>query len=519
MSSRIHHTELSQRDHLGIALGWVSLALLAVGLIGYLGNNTLVLWVKIVLGLGVEAGAGYLAIRGKAAKAAIFNPSTGAGINTTALTLIVLAILVMVNYIAGRHKYQVDLTRQHLYTLSPQTKEVVKNLKDEVQITAIYQLAGRRGAEGQRARDLLKQYKDISPKIKFEMLDPVAEPAKAMAKGVQTMDVIWVESGGRKETVYTVGEQEISSAILKVTRPEKKKVYFLFGHGERDIESYERDGLSDAKSLLEKLNYETSKLILQTVKEIPADCSVLVVAGPKNGLPANEQKMLAKYLENGGKMLLMLDPKSPVPTELVSPWGVEVGNNIVIDPRLGPGQALVEKFEFHQITKDLQIALFPLARSVSPATTSPDGVTVLSLAKTPSMAWAETKLEGPYQQDGDDLPGPVSLAVVAQKEQFADSPNQADDKKKSTRLIVVGNSTFATNAAFQAVNLSDAEFFLNSVNWLAEEEALVNIPPKEPERNTITLMDSTSRWIFLTTVLIVPFGVLLSGVFIWWRRR
>ena len=172
-----------------------------------------------------------------------------------------------------------------------------------------------------------------------------------------------------------------------------------------------------------------------------------------------------------------------------------MGNNIVIDPRLGGGQALVEKFEFHQITKDLQIALFPLARSVSPAATLPDGVTVLSLAKTPSMAWGETKLDGPYQQDADDMTGPISLAVVAQKEQMTDSPNQTDDKKKSTRLVVVGNSAFATNAAFQAVNLSDAVFFMNSVNWLAEEEALVNIPPKEPERNTITLMDSTSRWI------------------------
>lgn len=519
MSSRIHHTELSRRDAIGVALGWVSLALLVVGLIGYLGNNTLVPWVKIVLGLGVAAGVAYLAIRGQAAKAAVLSPSTGAGANTTALTLIVLAILVLVNYVAGRHKTQIDLTKQNLYTLSPQTKEVVKALKEEVQLTAVYQLAGRRGAEGQRARDLLKQYKDLSPKVKFEMLDPVADPAKAMAKGIQSTDMIWVESGGRKETVYTVGEQEISSAILKATRPQKKKVYFLFGHGERDIESSDRDGLSDAKSVLERLNYETSKLVLQTVKEVPADCAVLVVAGPKSGLPANEQKMLARYLENGGKMLLMLDPKTPVPAELVSPWGVEVGNNIVIDPRLGGGQALVEKFETHQITKDLQIALFPLARSVTPAATPPSGVTATSLAKTPSMAWADTKLDGPYQQDVDDMTGPVSLAVVAQKEQTTDTPNQTDDKKKSTRLLVVGNSAYATNAAFQAVNLSDGVFFLNSVNWLAEEEALISIPPKEPERNTITLMDSQSRWIFLTTVLIIPLGVLLSGVFIWWRRR
>lgn len=519
MSSRIHHTELTRRDQTGIALGWASAALLAVGLIGLAGNaGVLVLWVKIALGLGILAGAAYLSIRKNAALAWLNAAKSGA--NTTAFTVILLVILGLIGYISQRHYKTWDLTRQQLYSLSPQTKEVVKNLKDEVQITGFYAMAGRSASEGYRANDLLRQYKDLSPKIKVEMIDPVANPGKATAKGFSGYsNVIWVECGGRKEQVYTVGEQELSSAILKVTRTQKKKIYFLFGHGEKDIEQYEGNGMSDAKNVLEKLNYETSKLILQTVKEIPSDAAVVVIAGPKNGIPPKEQQMLAKYLENAGKMLLMIDPKTPVPTQLLKPYGIEVGNNIVIDPRLGGGQALVERFETHNITKDLQIALFPLARSVSPAATPPAGVNVVSLAKTPDLAWAETKLQGPFQKDAADMSGPVSLAVVATKEHTTSTPNQTNDTKKSTRLVVVGNSGFATNAAFQAINLSDAAFFLNAVNWLAEEEALVNIPPKEPERNQVTLLPNQARWIALTTVLIVPLGVLLFGIGVWWRRR
>ncbi|MDH7571195.1 MAG: GldG family protein, partial [Armatimonadota bacterium] len=308
MSSRIHHVELSRRDQVGIALGWASLFFLAVGLIWYIGNTTLVRWNMAVLGVGAALGIAYLVVRKEAALSVITSREAGGHANATVYILAVFAIVVCINYIASRRVWQYDLTRQRLYTLSPQTKEVLKNLKDEVKATAFYQLAGRGGAEGQKARDLLKQYQDACKKFKFEMVDPVAQPAKAAQLGVTSLNVVWLESGGRKETVYSLGEQELTSAIIKVTRPTKKKIYFLFGHGEKDIESYDsRNGMSDAKQVLEKLNYEVSKLILQTVKEVPADAAVVVVAGPRKGIPDNEQKILADYLKKGGKMLLLLD--------------------------------------------------------------------------------------------------------------------------------------------------------------------------------------------------------------------
>ncbi|MDH7569880.1 MAG: hypothetical protein QHJ73_09875, partial [Armatimonadota bacterium] len=206
--------------------------------------------------------------------------------------------------------------------------------------------------------------------------------------------------------------------------------------------------------------------------------------------------------------------------QLVEPWGVEVGNNVIIDPRIvQSGIAVVSKFEWHQITKDLQAAYFPLARSVSPASNPPSGMTVVSLAKSADVAWGETKMSGTPQLDPEDQRGPLSLAVVVEKSEIQDTPNQESDTKKSTRLVVVGDADFAANQMFQAMNSSGGDFFLNAVNWLAEEEALVSIRPKEPERNYVTLVGSQARFIALTTVVIIPLLVLLSGIFVWWRRR
>lgn len=521
VSSRVHRVELSKRDQVGIALGWASLMLLLVGLIWWAGESVIGRWNWVVLGAGMAAAIAYVVLRKEVVVAAL--PRLTQNLNTGAFITILLVILGLVNYISSRHYKQVDLTKQRLYTLSPQTKEILKGLKTDVQLTGFYPMAGRGASEGYRARDLMRQYSDASRHIKFELIDPVADPARATAKAGSSVysQQLWVESGGRRETVYSLGEQEITSAILKVTRPERKKIYFLFGHGERDIESYDRGGMSEAKSILEKMNYEVSKLILQTVKEIPKDAAVIVIAGPKKGIPENEQQVLAKYLEGGGKMLLMLDPMMPVPEKLTQPWGIEVGNNLVLDQRDPRGIAYVEKFEFHQITKDLQTAIFPAARTVEAASSPPSGVTVEPLAKTTNWAWAETKLpNGPFVQDPSDKSGPLTLAVVAKKEITTDTPNQAGEgSKKSTRIVAIGDSDFAVSPLFSALGTSGGDFFLNAVNWLAEEEALVNIRPKEPEENTIYLQANQARFIFLTTVLIIPVAVLLSGVVVWWKRR
>ncbi|MBI3946840.1 MAG: GldG family protein [Armatimonadetes bacterium] len=520
-STRMHHIELSGRDRVGIALGWASLVLLLAGLIWWAGESVLSRWNWLVLGAGAASAVAYLILRKGAVADTL--PRLLQNLNTGAFILLLLAILGFVNYIAMRHYGQLDLTKQRLYSLSPQTKEVLKGLKGEVELTGFYQLAGRSASEGFRARDLMRQYHDASKQVKFEIIDPVADPARATAKagGSVYSQQLWVESGGRKETVYTLGEQELTSAILKATRPQKKKVYFLFGHGERDIESSEQGGMGPARSGLEDFNYETSKLVLRTVKEIPKDAAVIVVAGPKNGIPDDDQEKLAKYLEAGGKMLLMADPLTPVPEKLVKPWGVEVGNNLVYDPRDPRGFAIVEKFEFHQMTKDLQVAYFPIARSVEAAATPPAGVTVEPLAKSSGVSWGETKLSGgaTIQRDAADKNGPLGLAVVVTKGSASDTPEQTGEAKKSTRLVVVGDSDFATAPFISVMGTDGPLFFFNIINWLAEEEALVSIPPKTPENNQVFLGASQSRFILITTVFIIPIGVLLSGVLVWWRRR
>lgn len=528
MSSRIHHTEVSQRGRLGIALGWVSLALLLVGLLIYAGNSIVDRWTWAILGVGVALGIAYLALRKDAVVALIVHPSTGARANNTAFVIGVLGVLALCNYISYRHYRQTDLTKNQMYTLSPQTKEVVKGLKDDITITAFYPKSGQAAADGDRARDLLRQYRDISPKIKYDVIDPLRDKAKAEQKIQQSgyrltsYPIMWVECGTKKEDVYQPSEQDLTSALMKVTRTTKKKIYFLYGHGEHDIDdAQQQDGLGLLKTLLtDRLNYDVSKLILRTVGDVPSDATLVVAAGPADGLPAEDQKKLNAYLEKGGKLLLLIDPRTPAPEELLKPWGVEVGNDVVVDPRIkNDCVAVVQGFEPHVITKNLQVAYFRFARSVTAATSAPSGVVTAPLAKTPAFSWAQTRLAGPYQKKPGDKDGPISLAVAVSKEINGAGPD-SKEPKKSMRMVVIGDSDFATNGELPADDSHGRYFLLNSINWLTEEDALVNIPPKDPDSgDQISLLDNQARWIFIITILVIPLGVLLSGVALWWRRR
>ena len=516
-SSRIHHTEVSQRDQLGITLGWISLAGLVVGLLGLAGNAVFSWWIYAALGIGGVFGIAYLSIRKDAALAALTSPNSRYRANTGLFLVGVFGILVLANYIAGRHYKQFDLTKNSLNSLSPQTKEVVKNLKEDVTVTAFYATAGARGADGQRVKDMLRQYKELSPKLKFELIDPVADPAKALAKAGSGPDstgmamvpsnVVWFESGGRKESVYNVGEKEFSSAILKVTRPTKKKVYFLYGHGEGYIDGSDETSLSAIKRYLTDVNYDVSRLVLMTTKTVPTDAALVVIAGLHQALNPKEQTALSDYLNQGGKMLLLLGFKQPVPTQLLGNWGIEVGSTMISDPS-NPQFAVVQRFETHPVTRQCQLAVLPTAVPVTAAGTPPAGVTVTSVLKAQDSATGEvsvgvvaTKGETPPQQPG--MPPPP-----------APSPDQ-----KSSRVVVLGSASVMNDQGVMSYGRYNKALILNTLNWLAEEDALVNIPPKDPESPPVTLMPQQARWIRLVSLLIMPLGVLLFGVGVWWRRR
>src|SRR5262249_15655878 len=308
--------------------------------------------------------------------------------------------------------------------------------------------------------------------------------------------------------------------------------------------SSDRGGFNAITSALTSGNFVVDKIVLAQAAAVPADADVLVVAGPKTDFLGPEIDLLKAYLARGGKLFIMLDPvlktDQPQPAglqTLLKDWGIDAGNDVVLDVSgmgklIGTDESVpvAASYPAHPITDNFQLlTAYPLARSMSPVEGGTNGHTAQRIVETSRSSWAETNLKGlgsePAKLDDADKKGPISLAAAvsgaATAAPAADASRDAKDgndaKKAETRIVAFGDSDFASNAALGVQGNRD--LLLNAVNWLAQQENLISIRPRDPEDRRITLTADQERRIFYLTVLIVPGLVLLAGVQTWWRRR
>lgn len=446
-------------------------------------------------------------------------------------SLLLLAVLALVNFIAARHNRSFDLTESGLFTLAPETRQVLRSLRRDVHLVAFFP-AGRRL---QVAR-LLRRYAEQSPHLRYEVIDPDQEPERAQRYGVTAYGTVIVEvARGPGERAsgppirvepdspdsrnLSVSEEKLTNALLKVTRGGAKTVYFLEGHGEPDIGDPERNGYNRARGALEGQAFLIRRLSLASQREVPAECAVLVIAGPRREpLPA-ETAAVERYLERGGKALLLLDPAPGVGLEkLLDRWGVRVGHDLVMDPSgagrfygAGPAMPLVKDYDGrHAITREFRLnTFFPLARSLEPKENSGDA-TVWPLAQTSPESFAE-----PYQgglprvrfDPAKDRKGPLLLAAAV---------TRAAKGGKEARLVVIGDVRFLSNRFFNLAGNSD--FFLACANWLAQEEELIAIRPRSLQDRRIQLTEQQERGVFWLVVVAMPLAALALGIHVLWRR-
>ena len=190
-------------------------------------------------------------------------------------------MLGLLNYISTRHHHRFDLTEQGVFSLSPQSVNVVKNLQDDLQIQAFVE-----GGVNPELRDLLENYRYQSPKIKFELIDPDRQPEMAEKYHITAYNTVRFEYGKESTTISQPTEENITNAIIKVTRSTRKTVCFIEGHGEPDIDDVQNaHALSSVKQALTNENYEVKKVLLASMANVPDDCSVVVVAGPAEAVP------------------------------------------------------------------------------------------------------------------------------------------------------------------------------------------------------------------------------------------
>jgi ABC-type uncharacterized transport system involved in gliding motility auxiliary subunit len=488
--------------------------------------------------------------------------STQVGTNAVIATLSVILILGIINFLGSRYHVRTDLTETQLFTLAPQSQAIVRNLQQPVKL---WIFSANPNAQD---RELLEIYRRQNRNFDFEYIDPQAKPGVAEKFGIKDFGEVYLESGDKRQLVQTINDNErlsevkLTNRLQQITSSTTARVYLLQGHGERPLTASE-GAISQAVQALNDRNFITAPLNLVENTKVPDDAAVVIIAGPKRGLFDAEVKALQAYLNRGGNLLVMIDPATdPKLNSLLQEWGVRLDNRLAVDVSgagvgLGPAVPIINDYGQHPITKDFGngISFYRLARPIE--ITPVAGVQSTPLLRTKPNSWAESDLQSEKLEfnPDKDLKGPLTLGVALTRKLPANNPTptpsplpsptiqgQASptptaattptplpsptlptaDKSvptaKESRLVVVGNSDFATNGLFE--QQLNGDVFLNSVTWLSQQDQQpLSIRPKEAKNRRLNLSGVQATVLTLTSLFLLPAIGLLAAAFVWWRRR
>jgi ABC-type uncharacterized transport system involved in gliding motility auxiliary subunit len=492
-------------------------ALSALGF--YIYQNSFSLGVQISLAVLVIGLAAFVILDPERVRVALTGRQAKYGSNIFVMGVALLGILVVVNVVAFKNSPKWDLTEDKTHTLSKETIDLLKSLKEPVQATAFF--TTRTSSEA--ARTLLDNYKNNSGgKFAYTFIDPEANPSAAA--DITRDGTIVFSMDGRKEQVTYADETEFSTAIIKLANPGNRVVYFLTGDGEYDPEGTEdQTSYSTVKNLLGNKSYSVKTLNLIATPSIPEDALTIIIVAPKNALTDQEVSLLKAYVDKGHSLVVFQEPSilnkdggaaGPLEKYLTDEWGITLDNDLIIDRTMNPVViAATNQYGNHSITQKLQgmATVFPEARSLTVAATAPKDVTVTKLALTSEYAWGETDVASisanQVKEDaGKDIQGPLTLAATA------------ENSTTKGRVVVVGDADFASN--YYAHSYGNSDFAVNSIDWAAQQENLINITPKS---STQRVLVPPQRYMFILLfiglVIVLPGLAIAFGIYAWALRR
>ena len=500
---------------IGTAKGMIGL-----GMFTFENTDSLNLALQISIALLVVGLAAYALMAPDTIRRFISGRQARYGSNSLILSLAFVGIIFVANYIVFQNPKSWDLTEDKSNTLAPETLQTLATLPDKVTAIAFYSAS----LDSSSAEELLAKFK-INGKGKFDyvFVDPDLDPVAAREAGVTGDGKIMLQMGETKEIASFASESEITKTLIRLISPEARVLYFLQGHGEPTLEAGGQLSFSVAKSTLESKNYTVNTLNLISTNSIPEDALSIIIAGPTKPLTKEEVTLLKEYVNKGGSLVVMEDPlfftefgdsPDPLADYLASDWGITLNKDIVIDlvNTQNPFQAVSSQYsDTHPITQNLTqnyIVILPQARSIS-ISAEKENVTQTPIILTTDQSWGEAELvanETPTFDPEKDLPGPLNLAVAG------------ENAVTKGRVVVFGNSVYATDEAFDAYG--NGNIFVNSVDWAAEQEDLLNITPRETTPRTFVPPTSGKFIIMIiTAVFVLPGLVIFAGISSWLARR
>lgn len=448
--------------------------------------------------------------------------TTKHGMNMGAMILVVITLLVCFNYLANRHNKSWDVTQEKLNSLSEQTTSLLKNLKSEMDVKVFY-----KGASGQEERQRIKQnlqpYQESSPNLKVEYLNSYVDSEMALRYLKDLPDqqatpvFVFIEyKGKRVRAEPPFDEAALTSAMIKATREGETKVYFVKGHGEKDLDSDQDQGLREFARALQEASFKVESLNLIEKKSIPTDAAAIAIVGPSVAYLDEEIKWIRDYVRDGGKIFLALDPgQRHNLANLTKTLGVEFQNNYVLTtkPLVGWGPVGILGLNFDPlspITRSFptgaSFAVFPLASELKIAQDKPADLDVKELVKSDESTFTVTDPTKPIM--APPKTHSVTVGISAK--------GKIPESIKPFEAVVFGDSDFISNRGM-AIGVN-RDLAMNALAELANQADLISIRPKMP-KGTVLVLTGFQRLAIVIVGLTVPLALLIAGAIIWFRRR
>jgi len=522
-------------------------------------------WAILALGILLMAAAFILDFR--RVSGAITGKRGRFSTGTTVMTSIFIGITLLVNAISIGSYHRFDATGLARFTLTSQTKDVLTSMNTTVQVTGFFVPNDQYGI-GNYIKNLLKEYQNYSTRLTVKEIDPDEHPDQANKYGITQYQTVVFEnvdnpnmrprmvtpdevvqsttdSQGNQQLLGLEAEHAFTSAILEVTGVTQKKIYFLTGHGEADINV---DYSSATQSLRDNL-FKVDVLDLLITQGIPDDAAALIIAGPKRQLDANELNIIKNYLGNGGWVMVMLNPNPSLDMkQLLAPWGLFLDDGTIVDPASSLSSSVSTPIvprtrNFFPLTSTYfpgattflpqpQFEPQPIPGSSSDTpiqvvwTSNVSQIQMISLARSSSDSWLEKNFDtgtAPVFTDGTDIRGPHEIGLLVVMTPPLDSNGQPIGSVPDTRLVVVGDSDFASGKAGipdqNFYNGDNGNFFLNLVEVLTSGKELISIERKVLPFRRLVVGPEVANFIRISSIGLLPLLVLVIGGIIWWRRR
>ena len=431
--------------------------------------------------------------------------------------LLAVALTAILAQLAREYRVQWDVTTSGRNTLSEASLGTLRKLDGPVRITAYATFEDPRvGDLRKHIRDFIARYQRAKPDLTVEFVDPRTQPKAAAAAGVQVNGELVVEYRGRSERLSNLSELDLTNLLIRLARAEERLVAWLDGHGERSLAGQANHDLGDFGRQLRGKGIEIMSLNLAVAPEVPANASLLVIAGPRTALEPVEVEKIARYIDRGGNLLWLLDQE---PLQGLEPIAEQLGlvltPGVVVDPdaierggRPVMAVAAPAGYGTHPILETFRLnTVFPFARSVDIQPI--DGWRATRLIEVAPRGWVETSdLSGRIVFDPDaDTPGPVNIAIALERLQ----------DEKTQRIVVVGSGHFLANSYLG--NGGNLDLGVNIVNWLAGDDRLIAIQPRSAPDVSLSLSKGELAALVIVFLIALPLAFIAAGACIWWRRR